>query len=296
MKKLALAVALLLAFGLAQTASAEVFYDLPVNSAKSIVTENATLPTGFGPRNQYYVVFRIGPVVPGKRYEATLGFQSGSDTGFGMAWVDGDPRQKYASFLGIGSQTGTGQVRPMETKYLFSVDPRSTSDVLFLVIRSDKPWNINMTMADRTTVTRDSRDRWGYYNVTDFDFDKNSPFLLTRGGQFAAAGPGGKSSFRILGPFNLQGQGLRGTIKIAQISDSQGAVWLNIEGGGIEEVMNVEFQGDDFKFTRSLDCRQGYASPVRQTFSGRIFSKSALQGSYIRDDQPSGIFPWQAQE
>jgi hypothetical protein len=29
-------------------------------------------------------------------------------------------------------------------------------------------------------LTRDSQDRWGYYYVTDFDFDRTSPFLLTR--------------------------------------------------------------------------------------------------------------------
>ncbi len=280
----------------AQAPAADGCYDLGVNSSLAVATITGIpdIPPGFGPRDQYYAFFRIGPVVSGKRYEATLGYESGSDTGFGMAWVDGDPKQKYASFLGIGSQTGTGQVRPMETKYLFSIDPRSTSDVLFLVIRSDKPWNIKMTVADRATVTRDSRDRWGFYNVTDFDFDKNSPFLLKRGGRFAAADKSFR--FRILGPFSFQGQGMRGTIRIAQISESQGAVWLSFEGGGTEEVVNVEFQGEEFKFTRTLDCRQGYTRPVRQNFTGTVLSDSAVQGAYTRDDQPSALFPWQAQK
>ena len=97
--------------------------------------------------------------------------------------MDGDPKGKDSfSFMGIGTGTGTREMKEKEAKYLFTVDSKSTAAFLYLVVRSNKPWDNSMGLADRLSgVTRDSQDQWGYYYVTDFDFDKNAPFLLTKG-------------------------------------------------------------------------------------------------------------------
>ena len=69
-------------------------------------------------------------------------------------------------------------------KFLFSADGASSSNVMYLVIRSTVPWNLAVSLTDRLSgVTRNSQDRWGYYYVDDFDVSRASPFLLTRGGR-----------------------------------------------------------------------------------------------------------------
>ena len=84
--------------------------------------------------------------------------------------------------MGIGTGTGTREMKGKESKFLFTVDAKSTAAFLYLVLRSSKPWDIAMALADRLSgVNRDSQDKWGYYYVTDFDVDRTSPFLLTRG-------------------------------------------------------------------------------------------------------------------
>jgi hypothetical protein len=54
---------------------------------------------------------------------------------------------------------------------------------MYLVVRSSQPWNLSVSLTDRLTpgLTTSSQDPWGYYFVTDFDLDRNSPFLLARG-------------------------------------------------------------------------------------------------------------------
>ena len=141
------------------------------------------LPSSFGPAADFYAVFRLGPLAAGRRYEATLTFDAEMDIGYGMSWIDGDPKNRdFASFVGIGTGTGTQDLKGKESKFLFTVDAKSTAVFLYLVVRSNKPWDLSLALADRLSgVTRDSQDKWGYYYVTDFDFDRTSPFLLTRG-------------------------------------------------------------------------------------------------------------------
>jgi hypothetical protein len=126
---------------------------------------------------------RQADTVAGRRYEATLTFDAGTDIGYGMSWIDGDPKNRDSvSFVGIGTGTGTRELKGKESKFLFTVDAKSTAAFLCLVVRSNKPWDITMALADRPSrANRDSQDKWGYYYVTDFDFDRTSPFLLTRG-------------------------------------------------------------------------------------------------------------------
>ncbi len=276
------------------------FYDLPVNSSQDVTTVTGVkLPSSFGPPEHYYAIFKIWPLVPGKRYEATLTFDAGTDIGYASSWIDGDPSGKdFASFVGIGTGTGTRVLKGKEEKFLFSVDPRSTSNVLRVLVRSHKPWNVRFGITDNPSgVTPQSMDRWNYYYVRDFDADKTAPFLLQRGGVMtAAAGPASGFQPRFLGPFSFLTHTMKGTLRIAQFSESQGIAWLNIEGTGVEEILNLDFSGGDIKFTRTVDCRFGQTQPVTQTFTGNILSENAIQGGFSSSDQPATIQPWQAQK
>ena len=160
------------------------YVEVPMNGTRQADTVTGFgLPSFFGSAADCYAVFKLGPLAAGKRYEATLTFDAGTDIGYGMSWIDGDPKGKdFSSFVGIGTGTGTREMKGKESTFLFTVDPKSTAAFLYLVIRSNKPWDISMGLADRLSgVNRDSQDKWGYYYVTDFDFDRTSPFLLTRG-------------------------------------------------------------------------------------------------------------------
>ncbi len=188
-KCLSLAVLLMVAVCTAAFA-APPYIDVPVNSSGQATTVTGFgLPQFFGAAGDYYAVFRFAPLVPGRRYEVTLAYDAGTDIGYGHSWVDGDPMGKdYVSFVGVGTGTGTREMKGKEEKYLFSVDAKSTSNALYLVVRSNKPWKLAVSLSDRpSNLTRNSQDRWGYTYVTDFDADKNAPFLLKRGGSPVAA-------------------------------------------------------------------------------------------------------------
>jgi hypothetical protein len=275
------------------------FHDLQVNSALDITTVTGVkLPSYFGASDEYYASFKIWPVVPGKRYEATLTYDAGTEIGYATAWIDGDPSTKEAqSFVGIGTGTGSRVLKEKEEKFLFSVDPGSTSNVFYVLVRSHKPWNIRFAVTDSPSgVTNQSQDKWGYYYVKDFDADKNAPFLLKRGGVMtAAAEPVSAFQPRFWGPFAFQTNTMRGTLKIVQFSDSEGVAWLNIGGTGVEEVLKVVFSGGDIRFTRTVDCRFGQARTISQGFTGNVLPDGTLQGSYSSSDQPDAIHPWQAQ-
>ncbi|MCX7029988.1 MAG: hypothetical protein NTU62_07690 [Spirochaetes bacterium] len=131
------------------------YVEVPMNGTRRADTVTGFgLPSFFGSAADCYAVFKLGPFAPGKRYEATLTFDAGTDIGYATAWVDGDPAGKdFASFVGIGT-----------------------------------PWRLGVGVTDRaSSLTRDSQDTWGYYYVTDFDFDRTSPFLLTRSDAAAPA-------------------------------------------------------------------------------------------------------------
>lgn len=166
-------------------ASAETgIINIPVNTEKTITTVLGLtgLPSGLGSADSYMAVLRIVPLVPGQKYEATLTYDAGTDIGYAHAWVDGNPYKKdWSSYVGIGTGTGSRELKNKQEKFLFTVDPKSTSNMLFVVMRSSKPFKFSFAVNDRPSgVTRNSQDRWGYYFVRDFDADRTSPFLLKR--------------------------------------------------------------------------------------------------------------------
>lgn len=206
MKKTLLSVvALLVLFASALFASPP-YADVQPGSVKSAMTQAgySWMPGGFGGPNQLYALFRLGPLAAGQAYAVTLTYDAGTDIGYGHSWVDGDPAGKdYASLVGIGSGTGTRELKGKEDKFLFTVDPKSTSNLLYLLVRTSQAWNLSVGLASRPAgLTRDSQDRWGYYYVTDFDFDRTSPFLLTRsaGAPAAAEGQASPSAYVELPP------------------------------------------------------------------------------------------------
>ncbi len=190
MKRVVALVVLAWAVACAVAHSVPAYVDVPVSSSKQAATAASFgLPPSFGAPSDYHAVFRFAALEPGKRYVVTLTYDAGTDVGFAHSWVDGDPMAKdFASFVGIGSGTGTRELKGKEDKFLFTVDPKSTSNVLYLVMRSSgKPWKLAVSLNDGASgLTRNSQDRWGYYYVTDFDFDRTAPFLLKRSGSAAA--------------------------------------------------------------------------------------------------------------
>jgi len=167
------------------------YVEVQPGSAKSTATQGGYtwMPGPLGGPDQLYAVFRLGPLTAGKAYAVTLTYDAGTDIGYAHSWIDGDPAAKdFVSLVGIGTGTGTRELKGKEDKFLFTVDQKSTSNLLCLLVRSNKPWSLSLGLADRPAgLTRNSQDRWGYYYVTDFDFDRTSPFLLTRSGAAAPA-------------------------------------------------------------------------------------------------------------
>jgi hypothetical protein len=167
-----------------RTAAQEACIDVPVNTGKTATTALGLqgLPSGLGSADTYMAVLRISPLSSGKKYEATLTYDGGTDIGYAHAWVDGNPLGKeWISFVGIGTGTGTREMRGKQDKFLFSIDPKSTSNALYLVLRTSKPFTFRFGVNDRLSgVTPNSQDRWGYYFVRDFDADRTAPFLLKR--------------------------------------------------------------------------------------------------------------------
>jgi hypothetical protein len=160
------------------------FVDVPVNTEKTVTTALglAGLPPGLGSAEEYRVVLRIAPFAPGRKYEATLTYDAGTEIGYSHAWVDGSPfGNDWSSFVGIGTGTGSRELRGKQEKFLFTVDPKSTSNTLYLALRSNKPFTFRFGVSDRLSgATPNSQDRWGYYFVSDFDAKGTSPFLLKR--------------------------------------------------------------------------------------------------------------------
>lgn len=158
--------------------------EVPVGgSATATTTPNQpNLATAFGGATDPRTVYRLGPLTPGQRYSVGLVYDGGSDVGFSHSWVDGNPYGRdWHSFVGIGSGTGR-MVQPGKTDVLqFTVAPGSTSRFLFLVLRTGSPMPVKVHLQTGDMgLTPQSKDRWGYYYVTDFDKDRNAPFLLKR--------------------------------------------------------------------------------------------------------------------
>jgi hypothetical protein len=160
------------------------FVDIGINTEKTITTVRglAGLPSSLGSAEDYRVVLRIASLAPGRKYEATLTFDAGTEIGYAHAWVDGNPYEKdWLSFVGIGTGTGSRELKGKQEKFLFTIDPKSTSGTLYIPLRSNKSFTLRFGITDRlTAVNPNSQDRWGYYYVKDFDVDRIAPFLLKR--------------------------------------------------------------------------------------------------------------------
>lgn len=156
--------------------------DLRPGESRSVTTVQLSgLPTAFGGSDSYYAIFRISGMKPGQRYEATMTYEAGTDIGYAHSWIDGNPFSRdWHSFVGIGTGTGTRRLPGKQEKFLFSIDRASKSDALYLIVRSNKPWNFSFSVGSPSGVNKDSRDKWDYYFVSDFDVNKYSPFLLKR--------------------------------------------------------------------------------------------------------------------
>lgn len=167
----------------AVTAVTDSFVTIPLHASKTVTTaaRPAKLPGMFGPNDYYYTLFKLTGLQPGQRYEATLGFESGTNIGYGHTWVDGNPLgNNFRHFTGIGTGTGSGPVRQSQQKFLFSTDPASTSREMYVVLSSNRPLTVSFALDAPSGVTRETQDQWGYYYVTDFDADRTAPFLLQR--------------------------------------------------------------------------------------------------------------------
>jgi hypothetical protein len=158
--------------------------DVPLNGERQVTTSTAVtgLAAAFGSPSDPKVVFRLGPLTPGRRYEVTLTYDAGTEIGYAHSWVDGSPfGPDWGIFVGVGSETGSRPLPGKQEKFLFTVDPSSTSSFLFLVIRStNRPFPLKVSLSAPTGVTNQSQDRWGYGYVTDFDSNRAAPFRLTR--------------------------------------------------------------------------------------------------------------------
>ncbi|MBM4271539.1 MAG: hypothetical protein FJ139_05195 [Deltaproteobacteria bacterium] len=293
-----------IAFGIVfylTSASAKTGYvDIPVNSIQQVTTMSGVgLPPSYGGTGEFHAVFKIFPVVPGKRYEATLTYHAGDNIGYGISFGDGDPSVRDSvSFVGIGHGTGSRVMKDKEEKFLFSISPQSTSNVLYVVVGSHRPLNIRFSVTDRPSgVTKESKDRWGYFYVTDFHDRGTAPFLLKRGGYVAAqAMATGAPAVRIFGPYAFLAGQFSGTIKLAQISENEGIIWLKIDGYNVEEILNAVIRGSELKFVRTIDCRFNAPRTHAQVFTGQIAPDGTFSGSYFNDYESVLIYPWQAQK
>jgi hypothetical protein len=168
-------------------AAQESFVNIDINTEKTVTTAPglAGLPAAFGSAEEYKVVLRISPVKPGRKYEATITFDAEPDNTihYAHAWVDGNPfTNDWHSFAGIATGTGTRDVkRGRQEKFLFTIDSKSTSNTLYVPLRSNKPFTFRFHVTDKPTgVNPNSLDRWGETYVKDFDANRAAPFLLKR--------------------------------------------------------------------------------------------------------------------
>lgn len=276
------------------------YVDTPVNSLQQVTTMTGVgLPASYRGTGEYHAVFKIFPVVPGKRYEATLTYDAGTSIGYGISFVDGDPSQRESiSFVGIGTGTGSRVMNGKEEKYLFSIHPQSTSNVLYVVVGSHSPFNVRFSVTDSPTgVTKESKDRWGYLYVTDFHDRGTAPFLLTRGGYAGVpATTTTVPTVRIIGPHAFQAGQLTGTLKWVQLTQTEGIVWLKVDGYNVEEILNAVIRGKEIKFVRTIDCRFNAPRAHAQVFTGQIAPDGTLSGSYFNDYESVLIYPWQTQK
>jgi hypothetical protein len=155
-----------------------------VESAEYTTAPGLKLPAAFGDPAQNFLAVKITGLKKGVKYQATFTWEGNTGINYGMSWVDGNPFvQDWRNLGGIGSGTGTGEeARPgYETYQLFTTDPKSKKSVIYLVIRSDKPWTISLSVAPaKAGVNRDTKNNYGYYTVDDWTREDTVTFELTK--------------------------------------------------------------------------------------------------------------------
>jgi hypothetical protein len=142
------------------------------------------LPSAFGDPAQNFLVVRITGLKKAVKYQAAFSWEGNTGINYGMTWVDGNPFVKdWRNLGGIGSGTGTGEeLRPgYDTYQLFTTDPKSKKSVIYLVIRSDKPWTISLSVSPAAAgISRETKNSYGYYAVDDWTNGDTVTFELTR--------------------------------------------------------------------------------------------------------------------
>jgi hypothetical protein len=107
----------------------------------------------------------------------------GTGISYGLCWVNGNPfLPDWASFVGIGSGTGSGNPQPgYEAYHIFAADSKSTKGVIYFVVRSNKPWRLSFAVGNaKPGVDRDTKNSYGHYAVDDLTRDGTVAYLLTR--------------------------------------------------------------------------------------------------------------------
>ncbi|MBN1409993.1 MAG: hypothetical protein JW969_04060 [Spirochaetales bacterium] len=141
------------------------------------------LPAAFGKKDEYYAVIKITGLKKGNRYQATFNWEGGTDIYFGMTLIDGNPFSKNWRSLGsVGSSTGKGDPLPgYEAYHLFATSPKSRKSAVYLVIRSDNPWTINLSVAPaKPEVNQQTKNSYGFFAVEDWTNNGTVAFELTR--------------------------------------------------------------------------------------------------------------------
>lgn len=165
----------------------EQFLDIHINSEKSVTTSLGLigLSESFGSPDEYKIILRISQLKPGQRYEATITYDAGPENSihYSHGWVDGNPyANNWHSFIAIATGTGDREAKKgKQDTFIFTIDPKSTSNTLYIPLRSNKPFSFRFSITDSLTgVNPNSLDRWGETYVKDFDEIKAAPFILQR--------------------------------------------------------------------------------------------------------------------
>lgn len=185
----AIIVALFLPGGAAVAASP--YLDVPLNTVKQAVTASGYpwMPELFGGPDQHYAIFRLGPLAAGASYAATLEFSAQDGPTYAASWVDGDPAGKrFRSLLSVPAGAGLRETTESGDTFLFSVDGQSTSNLLYLVVRSSEPASLAVAVTGRPPGFAAARGHDGpVVGVTDVEAEGGAPFLLSMGPTAGAA-------------------------------------------------------------------------------------------------------------
>lgn len=184
MKKILITILFFTGFAVLFAQPKDGIYEVKVGDTIAVTTATGIkLPTSFGNQAENFAVFRVTGLKPGTKYMATFTYDGGTGIYYGMCWVNGNPLlPDWWSFVGIGSGTGSGKLMPgYEMYHLFIIDPKSTKDAIYLVVRSDKPWKINFSVAPaKPGVDRNTKNSYDYSTVDDLTNEGKVTYLLDK--------------------------------------------------------------------------------------------------------------------